>query len=504
MTYEEEILNTSLVLGIRNYLCFTAKFPCVNSRVMVIHAFVSAALEAPDNDPTAFVNDTDDAVTLQSLLVPLKDLNCKIPASYCTFAFSCSLTMKSEFEISEMIFSRFAQSRNLEEFDRECKESLRLSMAVYVRKLYELITTSIISLCKNPPNIEYQEIENWDCMENMKFFVLLLLGYWGRNSHSDIRDYAYSQLSKMRRHLQNVLEYNLCAFIFFLLCENAYLSVNSDGILDVSCQYTKPFDHKHLQPLPTKPPDFPTKDRNFNWVKFFDDRYIDKKFIDLFNDKSTSVRIVNFRDDVQQVNTNYEYHYKDFVSAIHALWDAITSVTTDNNHSRGEYNIKPFKNSQVYFPNYSDETHFLEMWITRRHEPLVSRCRFVYAYRHKSIKGSGVFRCEGLLFITYSHYGSDLLPKDVVVGMLKLKKVDEPEDLSYEEQVTKLKKCYNDDKSLQQGVINYCVNNNLHCFPFDEIGMLTFETQKNGDRTSSLESVDDYNILNHISAHAHN
>lgn len=497
MVYLDEIMNTSLVLGIRNYLSFTAKFPCVKSRVMAKHAFVSAALEAPDNDPTAFVNDVDNGVTLQSFLVALKDFKCKLPKSCGIFAYFSHFTMKNECATSELLFSRFAQSKSLEEFDRKCKIELEKLYLGKVDQLYKSTT----KLCQAPPNIAYHKLERWDCIGNLQFFILILLGYWGKNSYSDIRDYAYLRLNKMReqvQYAQNQTDYKLCAFIFCLVCENACLSVNNSGILDVYCQDSETFDHKHLQLLPNEPLGFP-KVRDINWVKFFHHRVKDDKFLKLVEKGSDYIRIVNFKDKSQSQNY-YEYEYEDFKSAVDALWIAII-----NDQFSEEYRMKEFKNvKQAYFPSVSTRTRFIEMWITRENTPpnknlqLVSRCRFVFAYGVRKTKNHpDVLKCLGLLFITDSHYGSDWLPEDVVNGMLinnlSKDKVASKNDV---EKVDELKKIYNyDGEYLQRGVINYCDKHDLSYFPFNEIGILSFD---NKEHTWSLRSDDNKEVANFL------
>ena len=97
----------------------------MKSRLVAKHAFVSAVLEAPDNDPTDFVNDADDAFTVQSFLGALKDFNYEIPQSCCTFAFSSTFTMNNEYPTEELVFSEFAHLKSLEEVDSKCKNELK-------------------------------------------------------------------------------------------------------------------------------------------------------------------------------------------------------------------------------------------------------------------------------------------------------------------------------------------------------------------------------------------
>ena len=447
--YRDELKNTSLVLGIRNYLYLIIKksFSGVTSRVMAKYAFACAMLDLRvcDSDPTAFANDYNNSITMQPYM-------------------------------KKMIFAKFAWSTK--EVDSKCNNDLK-SICLHV--LYECIT----KLCKNPPNINYHDhaAKKWDDMEGLKFFLFILLGFWGRNSHSDIRDYAYSQLRNMKQKVngnqaaQN--EYNWCAFVFILLCEDSHASVDSSssGMLNVVCQYSQPFDgNRQLQPLPSEYPALPIKvARNFSWVKFYKDRRIDYRFIMLNHHEIDSINIFDFQNPDFPAISEYMYEYDDFKKALDAL---TISIATNQPPANYGYCIKPFRNvQQAYFP-FSPTINFNEMWIVGKDEESqacksVSRCRFVFAYSQNRLQETDMCSYEGRLFITYCHYGEDYLPENVVNDILK-KYFPDISLQSHQDKVKMLKEAWNNKLFLQKLVINYCHEHNQGHFPFDEIGVLKF------------------------------
>ena len=113
----------------------------------------------------------------------------------------------------------------------------------------------------------------------------------------------------------------------------------------------------------------------------------------------------------------------------------------------------------------------------------VSRCRFVYAYIKEKKQ------CKGVLYLTTSHYGWDMLPEEtlnIILTELPIR-MSEEEILTYtwEEKCDIATKNFPGSRGtyhLQQKVATYCNS----AFPFDSLGVLTIN-----NKTHSLDTAVD-------------
>ena len=123
-------------------------------------------------------------------------------------------------------------------------------------------------------NSYLRDIKEWDKVDDLYLFLAILQGKWEKYSNTDIRNYAYSRLSKLKgQRQQHQKLYEACAVFFYLSFEYSFLTLDSSGqICDVTCQNTQPYDRKQLKiPLNDDQDDLPTGiDRNkYNWAKLF-------------------------------------------------------------------------------------------------------------------------------------------------------------------------------------------------------------------------------------------
>lgn len=525
----DELIETSLILGIQNYLCFSKQYRYLELRTIVKQAFVCGILDAPSSDPTAFANDSDEAVTLQSFRQALDIKKEEIPVSCRMLATYHIYTKANERNIGQFL----QQIRSLQEVDEKCKDECeRRNLHIIIPKVIE-ITDYLYNMANNELDtlpqtildeldgvytlqegtINYLKDGNWSHVNDVQLFLAILQGYWGKNSYSDIRDYAYSRLQDMKKHC---IVYELCAVAFCLLCEDSYLSVDPSGqFLEVSCQHARvwSFNEKKLKKLDLDSQvHLPLTKlvENYNWVKMFSYCTTNQEFYRIVNTNYTvSIRNYTYKYVKQKVEY-FQYDNNDFQKAMLALQRYLfqSHNTTSTNEN---YHVKKFENANnigkghmMCFP-YVHHVEFAESRIineeftkeTKNRDPgAVSYCRFVYAYAKKGNEYNGI------LFLTTSHYGWSLVPPNILDQILSdypwyFKMNKKPaSQWNYEQKFEKFCNKYN-IFGMQSKVIHFfCLSAKSDGeFPFEELGMLKMTTNTKEFVLTFPQGVEyDYNI----------
>ena len=248
--YIDELLQTSLVVGIRNYLRLSG----AASRTIAKDSFIHAAIElnertlsdvalpshyppVPD-DPTIFANDSDKLSTLQSFLTILKEkFPATIPLSCLQWAIFQTYTQPFE-ETAESMAARQLSEKGVmllqqkptveemygdltsSEIEEKCKSEIKKR---HLDKLIDTIAKMHL-LHVSQATITYLNQGRWREVDHLQFFVAVLHGYWGKNSYKDIRKCACFHLNEMRKQVSmsdstSIKNYFLCAAGFLLFCE---------------------------------------------------------------------------------------------------------------------------------------------------------------------------------------------------------------------------------------------------------------------------------------------
>ena len=189
MVSTDELNESSLILGIRNYLClskYSVYIPESCEKLATYHIYV------------------EDSEGIKQFL---KEFT------------------KTEFS-------------NIQEIDKKCKhECERLNLHKIIPRVINVIKKSLGGIrIIQEKTIDYLRNGEWNKVSDMQLFAAISQGYWGKNSYKAIMDFANSRLCNMRNQYRFSSDYELCAIIFCLLCEDSYLSVDSTGFLDVYCQ----------------------------------------------------------------------------------------------------------------------------------------------------------------------------------------------------------------------------------------------------------------------------
>ena len=469
--YEDELLQTSAIIGIRNYLRFSRmeilREMGLTARTIAKHSFICAALGVPItlDDPTIFANDSDDESTVQSFMRMLekKFNNISWPLSCLQLALfhihTFEVATSSRPSICTFIDQMEKFQSNAAEIEKQCKYEIEKR---HLDKLIEMVAEMHL-LHVLPETITYLKEGKWKDVDHLQFFVAILHGYWGKNTYINIRACACFHLAEMKRDVdsntQPLQKYQLCAIGFCLFCENTNVAfelpmeVLPYGLVlgGSNLEPNQPF---YLENLPDE--------ADLLWISRFDACETDHKYIQLYEGNSTSIMISNYYErEIKKMTECYNYTKADIDNALNALQHYIIyGNCTDG------YNVKEFDNKTCRdtgrmqcFESFRAGVKYAEMWVTPWNETpvIIRRCRFVYEYFKCHDE-----KCAGILYFTDSHYGWDLIPEQKVEQRLTTVAAEKLKNLDFYQKLSGLSK-----KDL------YDLQNNINeGFPFCKIGRL--------------------------------
>ena len=259
--YVEELLETNLVVGLRNFLCiipyYKGKFPFetdprfmtgkatnvyglesteTNYKQLAIKAFACAKLN--EHDPTTFVNDSENLNLVEILhqagFYPTID-NYVIPVSYFQLAMFHPMMLNSAvcpINISMNSIINTLPVKTFCELDIHCmKESRKYLLNKIIPLILEI---GLIKLCSRSLDlIKKGTTKSWMSVDHLQFLLAMLRGYWGRNSLPVIREWSTFHLMEMmdvcnkdKKDLDDpyyLHQYKLCCICYALLCEHHFV-----------------------------------------------------------------------------------------------------------------------------------------------------------------------------------------------------------------------------------------------------------------------------------------
>ena len=470
--YPDELVNTSLVLGIRNYFhlknsfCRPGSKPCP-SRVIIRRSFACAALDIPSHqdDPSIFANDSNEP-GIYAIQDFFKIFNKKFTANHNPIPLACSqLALFHVFTVEKRIFGSpptidtFIE--NIEQLDaskieEECRRELEK------RQLDQIIslTAEILLLPVLEDTLDKLKDGKWEDVDPLQFMIATLHGYWGKNSYTTMRCCAQFHHDKLKEtavvmgeedvHRYHLGSIALCLF-YESTCVNFDLPVvgwdkklafcielsNSNFASQLEQLASPGIRFEHVTSISISSQEFQEipQQRELIWE---DEHYAnmsklkDDRFIKLFNeDNPTPISISNY---CKERNFKpFTYTYAHFENALNALQTSFLPLFQepegDINKTGAPYHIKKFDNESSGskgrmkcfkpWPRDDIKYKYAEMRITDN-DPKpsqISRCRFVYQYHHNITKRC----CVGVLYFTDSHYGWDLICEEEIDKTLKHK-----------------------------------------------------------------------------------
>ena len=223
--YPDELVNTSLVLGIRNYFhlknsfCRPSSKPCP-SRVIIRRSFACAALDIPldQDDPSIFANDSDELGTIQDLF---KIFNKKFTDNHNPIPLVCSqLALFHVFTVEKCTTGSPTIStfiKNIEQLDaskieEECRSELE------ERQLDQIIslTAEILLLPVLEDTLDKLKDGEWEDVDPLQFMIATLHGYWGKNSYTTMRCCAQYHHNKLKEAAGAMSEEDVHRYVFIL------------------------------------------------------------------------------------------------------------------------------------------------------------------------------------------------------------------------------------------------------------------------------------------------
>ena len=505
--YPDELVNTSLVLGIRNYFHLNHFHGRqVSTRVIIRRSLACAALDIPldHDDPSIFANDSDELTSAQDLF---KIFNEKFTVNHNPIPLACSqLALFHVFTVEEYTsptintFIKGIEQADASTIEGKCRRELKK------RQLDQIIslTAEVLLLPVLEDTLDKLKDGQWEDVDPLQFMIAILHGYWGKNSYTIMRCCAEFHHDKLKEAAatmseEDVHRYHLGSIALCLFCESTYVSFDLPDnwdkklafwivlvnpylasklqqlkklarlgiIIKIKCVI--PISIKlHVQQIPQQEELIWEDEHYGNMKKLKDDR-----FIKLLNEGNlTSVRNHNEGDTFTYTNI----HFRDALNALQtSLLPLIQNTENDINETEAPYHIKKFHNEtsesegrmKCFKPWPPDKSfkkyEYAEMRIIDTNPPQICRCRFVYQYNHNTTKR----HCAGMLYFTDSHYGWDLIAEKDIDEKLKDRRKDkvtenELKELSYFEKQGKLSK-----KELYQ-----LQDNIKGTFPFRLIGIL--------------------------------
>lgn len=492
--YEDELIQTSLVTGIQNYLRFSEKLNGVARRIIAKRSFVLAALELkfhPENsterrehvipdDPTIFANDSDDKSTAQLFLSTLgkkfSDEN-PIPLSCLRLALFHIYTFEESSDSGPSINNFIKDINQLEgnEIEKKCRCEIKKRC---LDKLVEMVARFRLAHVSSETLTDLKD-GKWQSVDHLQFFVALLHGYWGKNSFENVRACACYHLEEMRKEVDmcdssSLQKYCLCAIGFCLFCENTYVSFELPSCYVIGLVL---YSELGFTPPETINFDWLTGNGDLLWIDRFHACDEDHKYIKLFKEEIQDLTMSNYYErEIQKtkINNQYPYRLKDLRGALGALH---CCLFRKDDPSIKQYDVKEFDNKtsrdkgrMSYFMPFQTDVvlHYKEMRVTSQcdNTPSICRCRFVYQYfPYRDGK------CEGRLYFTDSHYGWDLIPEEQLNEWLKKHSKDKDKNVNLNEvsfydklnKVSDKRRIFDLQNAIKKG------------FPFVKIGKLIME-----------------------------
>ena len=438
--YIDELIQTSLLTGIRNYLRFPKKLNGVEPRIIAKRSFVQAALElkvhhpTPEDDltgccehvipddPTIFANDSDDKSTAQLFLSTLKEKFSsteKIPLSCLQLALFHIYTFEEASDSGPSINNFIKEIKNLEvdKIEENCRSEIKKR---HLDKFIEMIATIQLAHV-SPETLTDLKHGKWQSVDHLQFFVAILHGHWGKNSCENIRSCACYHLEEMRKEVDmcdgsSIQKYCLCAIGFCMFCENTYVSFELKAcyVIGLVLYSELGFTPKTINF------DCVTEKGDLPWIDRFDDCDKVDEYIKLFKKEVQAISMSNYYErEIKKDKTDHQYTFNDLTGALHALQHYLFN-TDDPPIDYEQYEVKEFHNKtssrqgrmSCFKPFRNDIVlRYIETRVTSQcnNTPIICRCRFVYQYFLRDGK-----ICIGCLYFTDSHYGWDLIPEDKV------------------------------------------------------------------------------------------
>ena len=488
--YIDELTQTSLVTGIRNYLRLSEMLNEVELKIIAKRSFVQAALELQHNldDPAIFANDSGDKSTTQMFLSTLKKkfsipdipLSCLHLALFHTYTFE----EPSIFESSIDEFIKEISDLESSKIEDKCRYEIKKRN---LDKLIEMVTT-IQLLHVSPETLRHLKDGKWQDVDHLQFFVAILHGYWGKNSYKKIRACACYHLEEMKKEVDmcdgsSLQKYCLCAIGFCLFCEKTSVSFELPGgknicVIGLVLYSELGFSQQQIQL------EHVSDEGGLPWVNRFNSCDKDDRYIELSKNNTMNIEMSNYYErEIQNSHRRYNYNYEDFSKALHALKCYIFKI---DDPSIDSYEVKMFENEnsqskgrmKCFVPFRNDKVlQYAEMRVTPDNNQIICRCRFVYQYHNRFVYQYRNRECAGILYFTDSHYGWDLIPEEKIVQKLKNEKKNSDDDLrelSFYQKLSKLSKweIYNLQNAIQ----------NEFPFPFVKIGVLKMKNSKDNYR----------------------
>ena len=517
--YPDELVETSLVLGIRNYFHIQNYFreqnrldpsnPCPEKRIIIQRSFACASLDIiPKDDPSIFANDSDEPGTSQNFFKVFRKFTTNgnpIPLACLQLALFHVFTVEKCNNGHPTINTFIDKIKQLDvsKVEEECRSELKK------RQLDQIIsqTTEILLLPVLQDTLDKLKDGHgrWRDVDPLQFMIATLHGYWGKNSYSTMRKCAQFHYNKLKpadldamgtMSEDDVHRYHLGSIVLCLFCENTYVSFDVQneklafcvGLSDPKLAHKiESLDDKHYQNLPfdgVEPititisfssenvTSIPEQSRELVWESehYKHMREPSDRFIKLLNE-NVPVSISN-----EKISNAFTYTTKNFKDALDILQISLLPLLQaqgteyDINETEDPYYVKKFDNKcsqsegrmkcfKPWPPDTAIQYKYAEMRIIDNKPPEISRCRFVYQYHHNTKKKC----CAGILYFTNSHYGWDLIKEDDMDKILKEKYKIDIRGLSYfkkQEKLTNKRDLY----QLQDKIKG--------TFPFDPIGIL--------------------------------
>ena len=184
--YPDKLVNTSLVLGVRNYFHLKNHFRerQVSTRVIIRRSLACAALDIPldRDDPSIFANDSDELTSAQNLF---KIFNKKFTVNHNPIPLACSqLALFHVFTVEEHTpptintFITRIERADASTIEEECRRELE------ERQLDQIIslTAEVLLLPVLEDTLDKLKGGRWQEVDPLQFMIATLHGYWGKNS----------------------------------------------------------------------------------------------------------------------------------------------------------------------------------------------------------------------------------------------------------------------------------------------------------------------------------
>ena len=353
--YIEELCETSLVIGLRNYLYLQCELTKSvkgetdeKRRLAAIQAFACAKLSLK-NDPTVFISDCNEQNLTE---IFCEAIDGKIPLSTLQLAMYHRIVVDSNM----CPINISMKSVDVEELDKNCISEIRKHR---IHELVPLILElRLLKLYNKPLDlIKTGNPSSWKEVDHLQFLLAMLCGYWGKNTLTVIREWATFHLMEMMgecnkmdddklKHGADIHKYKLCCACYALLCEHNFVRFVEPGkdrcgiiaytrffgpniIVPGSVWYesgddmyritsdgyisgTKCVIRTNILPTPNGP--YPNKGELL-WEELFDNCRDMNDCADMWNGRSTQWEIIS----ALRVGRAYKYRQLDFQLAMATL-----------------------------------------------------------------------------------------------------------------------------------------------------------------------------------------